>query len=246
MSFTFCREHQLRGPDQSEHAELMIYREVAADDLGILVVRIDQVDRLAARRAARYRGRLRIGVRDERNVVGRVEADGQVRELHAGVPVLVREPHVRRAAGEQPDASADLALGRCAVGEIPVEPDSRGPHHWRRGDVGRIAEVRDRHRIGERLHGEVRHVHPKAVGQREAVGHAPPVARIEAELPHRELGRLLRIRGVREVVRVGAGDAVREVVDVGELVIAVVALDEEVPELVELVVAADGERVLLP
>ena len=108
--------------------------------------------------------------------------------------------------------------------------------------VGGVAERALRERVRVRLVREARDVEAQAVGERQVVAHAPLVARVEAELEHREVGRLQRVRRVRVAVVVRTGDSGGEVVDAREAIVAVRVLDEEVPELEELVVRAERER----
>ena len=86
-------------------------------------------------------------------------------------------------------------------------------------------------------------VEARAQGQRDARGDPPEVAHVEAELVDAELRRLLRVVGEREAVVELLGQPLLEQVEAAEPVAAEVVADEEVPELEELVVGADGERV---
>ena len=73
---------------------------------------------------------------------------------------------------------------------------------------------------------------------------APEVAGVEAELVDAELGGLARVGGGGEAEVVLLGQAGVEVVDAAEAVGPEVVADEEVLELEELVVGADGDEVL--
>ena len=75
-------------------------------------------------------------------------------ELDARVAVLVRQPHIRRPAGEHADATAHLLL--AVTIQVPIEADTRRVPHAARGGVRRVAEVGLRHRHvvhpAQRLH----------------------------------------------------------------------------------------------
>ena len=168
---------------------------------------------------------------------------GKRREVDAVVAVLVRQPDVRRPAGERADAAAQLLPSDEPPLRSQLNP-MRGENMFGAGAMSvRVSELGHRVRVGIGHVREVRLVEPDAVGQRQVRLRAPRIPDIDAELPHRELGRLERIGGIREVVVEAAGNAGGEVVDAREAVIAVEVLDEDVQELEELVVRAEGEGV---
>ena len=71
-----------------------------------------------------------------------LRARADAREVDAGVAELVRDPHVRRPAGEQADAAADLL--RALAAQVVVEPDAGRPCDVARHHVGCVAEIGDR------------------------------------------------------------------------------------------------------
>src|SRR5262249_56546378 len=102
---------------QGKQGGVVIVGDVAADDGRVLIVGIDEVDRLVAGGAERCR--LVVGVGHERDAVRRVEGYGERREVHAGVAVLVRQPDIRRAPGEDAGAAAPLRALCAAGGQVP-------------------------------------------------------------------------------------------------------------------------------
>src|SRR5206468_8860022 len=101
-------------------AEVAVVGQVVAEDRGELEVGVLEVVGAAGGSAhVPDLGGLIVGVRVEGDPVVRVAADAEAGELDPGVGELVRQPYVRRAAGEDPDASPDLVL--AVARRVPVE-----------------------------------------------------------------------------------------------------------------------------
>ena len=160
------------------------------------------------------------------------------------MPVLPNWFEIHTYAGRPvnvPDAAANLL--RAVAGQVVVEADARRPLDLVRHDVGGVAEVLYGNRIGARLLGEGRRVHAHAVGQRELRLHAPLIPGVEAPLGHLERGALLRVARRREAVIDCCASPASRVVEAREAVGAEVVADEQVLQVQELVVGADGQRV---
>ena len=127
-----------------------------------------------------------------------------------------------------------------------VEADARRPQHAARAPRrSRSRSVDTADRVRGRLVRERRNVGTHAVGQRQ-VRRADATGRRRRSPNWRTLNsrRLQRIAGQREAVVVRLRQALFEQVEVREPVAAEAVADEQVPELEELVVRAEGERVL--
>ena len=163
--------------------------------------------------------------------------------LDARAAVGVGDPDVRRAAREDADAAADLVLARS--GRDPVEADAGRDHQLAGRDIGRVdPEGRVDGRVVRRLVGEARDVEPQAEVQREGVADPPLVARVEAPLLGRELGRPARVGPGRVLDLVAVRDPGLEGVHAAEEVRPGDVLDEDVRELEELVVGPERDRVV--
>src|SRR5207249_9072990 len=130
----------------------------------------------------------------ESDAVGGSIGNADTCEVEAAVAVLIRQPNIRRPAGEETDAASDL-LPRCtALAEIPVESDPGRKHLRRGGDIGTVPVGVDGEWIGAggfRKNGDIE-THP--VGESEIGLGAPHITSVNPELMDRELRRLIRVR----------------------------------------------------
>ena len=152
--------------------------------------------------AARHGRRLVVRIGDERHRGwSALNVDRQAVKSTPVLPYWFDSQTYGVRPAKKPIAAAQLRPLRAAAAQVPVEADARRPH--RSAPARRRCDSRSwRPPIGLAIGHvrEVRHVDADAVGQREVRLRAPLVAGVDAELPHRELGRLERIGGVREVV----------------------------------------------
>src|SRR5439155_8023981 len=126
--------------------QALVDRDVAAPQLRELEVRVGEGELEARRRRARDRGGLvLIGVWVERagGRAVRLEEAGE----HTGIADLVRDPHVRGAAGEDPGAAPDLGL--LLAMQIVVEPQARRDQEVHSREAAAVVVHRRATRVAE-------------------------------------------------------------------------------------------------
>ena len=166
----------------------------------------------------------------------------EIREHQGVARVLVGDPDVGRASGELADAAAQLLL--AVAPDVPVEADPRRPQLVAVGDlVGAKAVDRVDLGIEPGRVGKERNVDPQAVGDGQVVFRRPLVADVEADLLDVEARHGI-LAGVRHRATEAAGDARFEGVEIAELVRPEAVLDETIVEGEELVVGAEGDRMV--
>ena len=116
---------EIGGADESPR-QPSIDADVGSPRLREPIALVGHVELVAGRGAAGRRRLVLVGIGVERER-GRVVSCRRTRQ-HARVADLVRDPDVRRFAGEQARAAAQLR--RPVAGEVPVDADARRPVGW--------------------------------------------------------------------------------------------------------------------